>query len=266
MSRLPRVVSTAAEATEVPANEPVTFEFRDKPSGGTEGRHSDETRQIAEQAARQVALAQRETLAAHLNSVETGLQAAGVEYATARQNYDAAVATGDHAAAADAVAQMNAIQNRAMTMAQGRDELTAELRRPPQPTARDVHSYIDSMQGLQDAERRWLHDHPDSLMGENLQRLDLAYKDASMRGIARGTPAYFEFFEDRLGYRSTPVPRSGSAATPSAFEPDWKPRGQITLSPAQIQAARDTGLTIEEYAKEAMRLAELKKAGHYQDH
>jgi hypothetical protein len=151
----------------------------------------------------------------------------------------------------------------------------------PQIVGDPVEHHINSMPGLLDAERTWLKSHRE-LMTDNRKnaRLQAAYFDAEDAGHPRGTPEYFDFIEQKLGYKKAPariepeeddepeertpiVAAPVSRETPSAGT--GKPSStRITLSPLQREAAKNAGISDLEYAKQLIRLQEAKEGGHLQ--
>ena len=64
----------------------------------------------------------------------------------------------------------------------------------------------------------------------------------------------------RVGY-SAPVSRS----IPSGGSGRRSSPGKVTLSPQEVEAAKITGLTIEQYAKEKIEYQRQLEAGEYRD-
>ena len=47
--------------------------------------------------------------------------------------------------------------------------------------------------------------------------------------------------------------------------PGARPRGKITLSPSEVEAARISGLTVEQYAAEKLKYEGMRERGEYRD-
>jgi hypothetical protein len=84
----------------------------------------------------------------------------------------------------------------------GRQALEQRLNQPlprPQQQPVTVDQIINNMP-LTSEERAYLRQHPELIRDPvNNKRLEVAYLDAQARGIARGGPEYFDFFNNRLG-------------------------------------------------------------------
>jgi hypothetical protein len=119
-------------------------------------------------------------------------------------------------------------------------------------------------------ERTWLKAHPDALMDAGRKaELDAAYVRATRQGLVRGTDAYFEFIEKDMGYTkpakadgeertsivSAPVSRDSRSAATGRVQSN-----QITLSPAEREAARNMGVTDIAYARGKLQLQQNKAA------
>ena len=82
----------------------------------------------------------------------------------------------------------------------------------------------------------------------NIARLQAYYHETVERGIDRDSDAYFSHFNDRFG-------RSGNG------RPQHPDMPKVSLT--RHEAARISGISNEEYDKQARRLQELKRQGHY---
>jgi hypothetical protein len=162
------------------------------------------------------------------------------------------------------------IQNGQAELSEYAEKMQQRAQQPQQqqPQYRDVHDMIDrGFPDLRDDERKWLHEHPDAITGPgNMQRLDLAYRDAGARGIQRGSPEYFDFFNDRLGYELKDYRREPSDPVSQILESTREERPQrgqklreVTLSKEQRDAARFSGVSEEEYARGVRDLEYLKR-------
>jgi hypothetical protein len=158
-------------------------------------------------------------------------------------------------------------------------------------TANDI---INAMPNLMPGERGWLEkaaaQKPELLTTQQGQRrLEVAYYDATEAGLQRDTPEYFQFFDERFGFsngnleqtterpvqQQQPVRQrqpSRQAAAPVSRGSHNVSTGRhresgsrVQLTPQQRDAARFSGVDEVTYAKNLLKLQELKRQGHYQD-
>jgi hypothetical protein len=184
----------------------------------------------------------------------------------------------------------------------GREELNQRLWRarpdeaeppppPPKPPQQqwqqppDVEAVLTRLPNLIDEERDWIRQHADSVITPQNQKLmKAAFIESERRGLKRGSPEYFAHFADRLGYNeggytaaqpsrhvqrdvseyptednrrvAAPVSRGGGGTAERL--------GQVFLNEAMREAARVSGISEAEYARQMVRLREPKKRGYYQ--
>jgi hypothetical protein len=221
------------------------------------------------------------------DAVANALNAAQQQAEMAEAAYAAALAGGDNVQAARQMRAMTEASARIVTLQSGKDELeqriaSAKTQQPPQLQQQAQPQNIDELLGrmpnLMPQEKDWIREHPDSLLDPaNQRRMDLAFTDAVQRGIIRGTPEYFEFFEDRLGYKKmeqrtseereerapasggprygAPVTRGGSSGGSA------ESKTRVTLTPQERDAARISGISEVEYARGKLKMLEAKRAG-----
>lgn len=223
------------------------------------------------------------------NSVVNGLSAAEAEADAAAQAYQVALEAGDHKAATEAQRRLSRAEARALQYSDAKTDLdarreAAKTAPPPQRQQQQqpsIETYIDGMQGVGAEGKAWLKKHPDAITNAAKNaRLQAAHFDALDAGHGMESPAYFEFIETRLGYRQPPPqhrddehddpPQHRSpivSAPPSRDVPSPSSGRQsatrITLTPEQREAARISGVTEIEYARNLLRLNEEKARGNY---
>lgn len=232
---------------------------------------------------------QLDTVASALAGAEREADAAEAEMISAKQR-------GDVAAEVKAQRALMQAEQRIATLRAGKDELEVVAKQRPTPAAppvvlnSNVEAILAQLPNLIDAEREWIRRNPESITDPNNQQaMQVAFRDAQKRGLQRGTPEYFAFFEDRLGIepddggdggdyeeeppvRQTRQPRASAPAqrrvsapvSPSggARGPALRP-GQIRLTEQQREAARISGVDEETYARGVARLAYEKSQGMY---
>lgn len=143
-----------------------------------------------------------------------------------------------------------------------------------------VDQYIDQLPNLLPSQRDWLREHPDALTDtrKNL-RLQGAHVEAEDQGLRPGTVKYFNYLEERLGYKepadedegavedrdeprtTVSAPPSRSATNPGTGRPS---NTRITLTPEQREVARLSGIDEITYARQLQKMNELKASGHLQ--
>ena len=162
---------------------------------------------------------------------------------------------------------------RAKTAAAARAKEQPEQQRASEkPT---VEQYIDQLPNLLPSQRDWLKEHPDALTDQRKNlRLQGAHVEAEDKGLRPGTAKYFSYIEERLGYKEreqeeedtvseeprTPVsaPPSRSATNPATGR---STATRITLTPAQREAARDSGVDEITYARNLQKMQQMKADG-----
>ena len=170
-----------------------------------------------------------------------------------------------------------------------------QQQRPPP----SIEEQLAQMPQLLDSERQWARKHPDLFSDPNqLKILEGAYLKWQRSGQPRGSPEYFRYFDQELGYNQeqpaaveyddhSPAPQQEQpsmqqrppavqqqrpiAAAPVSRVPVGVERretynsGQVTLSPAEREAARFSKITEKEYARNKARLIEEKRRGLRQE-
>lgn len=252
-------------------------------------QQAQEAIRIAQQHASEAAdaqVAQEESL---YNGVLSDISAAEAEQAAARTDFATAAAAEDHAAMADAQLRMS---NAAALLNQGkRDKLYLDRQREiaktqpklqprqqPQPQL-TVEQYIDQMHQLSPQQKSWLKQHPDALTDQTKNgALGYFHQQAVAAGHAVNSDEYFAALETGLGYRkpetnghqpeperkasmpvSAPVQRSAPSMTNGAPASPTR----VELTPEQREHARIAGVDEVTYARNVLRLQELKRQGHY---
>lgn len=261
-------------------------------------------RQYGTQQATEAAVAKHEKTKSDYDTVASALDMAESAASAAEQAYAEAWQKGDGLGVAKAQRAIADAQYRINTLRAGKDELEQAVRvapqpAPPPPTAADANVELvlnrlraspQNPNGLRPPEEDWIRQHPQAIDPGNELELRAAFLASQKRGLARGSPEYFEFLSERMGfdndaggdgepeYEEEPVyqppvrqeQRPRVAAPPSrGNNGGGLPPGKVMLTEAQRQVARLSmpGLSPEraefEYAKGMVRLANDKKQGLY---
>jgi hypothetical protein len=241
----------------------------------------------------QVARINRERRQAEYDSVVNAITAEQANAENAQAALQAAWAASDHVAAAEAQRRLSRSEARLVQLEGWKDTEDSRPDEPvvqqqPQPqstqAARSASDIVNQMTALIPEERRWLLEHPELVTDPRRQQeLQGTYYAAERAGLARGTPEYFQFFEERLGLvsdngqdreppRKAPPARRGNVQAPVSRSGTNLSNGRqqedgtkIHLTAQQRQAAKWSGISEREYAKQLKKLQELKSAGYYDE-
>jgi len=275
------------EKTEPAEESPLQKQLDDMRKAEAEARRQLAESQAREAAAIQAANQRGEALyqaegareQAQYDAVLNAIGAAESEASRAENDYAAAMAASDFVAAAAAQRRLSIATTRLVQLEDGKAAFEARTEpakhEPLRPQAVDP---IDANPNLSGRQKEWLKGHRDAQSNPaQLARLGAAHWDALAAKHQQDSDGYFQFLEERLGYRqaakqdpepepyrsmpmSAPVTRESPSINGGSVRPT-----QITLSPAQREAARISGVSDVEYAKNYMRLQALKRDGHYQE-
>lgn len=236
----------------------------------------------AERAEHELRLSRTQVVSAETDLVQTGLAGAQAELASAKQELKSAGEAADWDKMGEAQAKIARAASDIRTYERAAAELSERkemVSHQPEAPLTDAHQIIDRMQILP-TEKEWLRTHPDAIMDQGRKiELDAAYIQATRKGLVRGTPAYFSFLENFMGYndgeggeRRDNASRNGgdsereiTVAAPVSRETrssaNGQPNGgnQVLLTPEQRDMARSMGLTDVQYAQGVARLREEKK-------
>lgn len=233
--------------------------------------------------------ARREAEQSQLDSILNALGAAQTEAEAAQGAYEAALASQDYRMAAEAQRKISRAEAKILQLENGKEAYEARIQeqarqleqQPAQPQQQTPDQIINNMQGLVPSEREWLRKHPELITDpKNNRILEAAFYEAERRGLQRGTDKYFEFFDERMGFKQTdeddemaeePVRTQQRVSAPPSRSAPSVTRGneapsKITLSPQQREAAKWAGIDEVTYAKNLLKLQQLKRNGQYTDH
>lgn len=223
---------------------------------------------------------------AEYDAILNAIGAAESEADGAQRDIALASEGNDAKGVAEASRRLARAESRLIQLQDGKDAIeraktaaaTKAKEEPVRPRqAPTVEQYIDQLPNLLNSQREWLKRHPDT-MTDNRKNMKLqgAHVEAEDQGLGVGTSEYFEYLEQRLGYkkaetmddeddtpRRAPVsaPPSRSATNPSNGRQASNTR--ITLTPEQREMARLSGIDELTYARQLQKLNTLKSEGHY---
>lgn len=253
-----------------------------------EKRLADEQRRArqAETAARNLAqeAVQFRTVAerSHHENLKSALNAAQSDQETHKKDYMNFLEAGDFANAAEAQAKMSRAAARIVdaekSLAAFEVEREAEIKNPQRQTAlepaapasdADILSGIDKNPNWLPKEKEYLKAHPELLTdAQKNAELGIAYNRAMSKNISRGTPEYFAFLDEFMGFKKAEtrddtdeIPANGApvrrenAGGRAAVKP-----GQVKLTPEQREIVRNMGISEIGYAKNHLKLQAEKAA------
>lgn len=243
-----------------------------KAAQDTSKTRAAEAERQAQQAAAQLAAMRQNAEASQYDSVVTMLGAAQMEVDSAKRDIVLAGAAQDYAALADAQERLAAAKAHMIGLEQSKNSYESQAKNPPKPT---VEQMIDANTNLSWDERNWLKQHPEAMTdpGKNA-RLNAAYFEAMDRNLQRGSRDYFEFIEEKLGYREAPKQQEPVrqqqeessimvAAPPSKSVPEGSGAGGkknvFTLTKEEAEVAKLAGITPQEYVKQREVLIKQKR-------
>ena len=220
------------------------------------------------------------SVSAEYESVVNAINALQSEADRAQSDLEASLAANDSRGAAEAQRRLTTASARLVSLEDGKaawdQRREWERANPPRPQAPadPVEAQIESMTHLSVKQRDWLRNHRDAMTDQAKNAyLGAAHWDAIRAGHAQDSEGYFAALEEKLGYRQATAPterRSPPVSAPVSRESPSLSTGKpttsrIELTPAQREAARISGVDEFTYAKNLMKLNDLKKNGHYQE-
>jgi hypothetical protein len=232
-----------------------------------------EAENLARQAAERAMAAQNETTDSNLHLVSGAIDSIKRDQEILKANLRDAMAIGDYDKAADLQEQMVANVSNLRQLERGYEELRQQPRiQPvaPPPQEMTVDTLIDQ---VTPKSADWLRRNRDSLPdARSIRVMARAHEDAVEYGIVPETDAYFQFVENRLGINSkrSSIPevdnvmsdasssrqrRSSPPSAPVSRQPidsSYRP-GVIRLTAEEVEHARISGVTPQEYHENKMR-------------
>lgn len=223
---------------------------------------------------------------ANLNTILNAIEANKSEADRAQADYESAIADSDHKRAAEAQRRMSRAEAQIGQLEQGKEVLEAQIQmaearaKEPPRTTDPVEA---SIARLPDPAKAWLRKNreymTDQRKNAKIQALHWQVIDEGHDAFSTG---YFESLETHLGMREKPKPKTEEVREPEPARRNppvsapvtrdvpsvttGKPAStRVTLSPAEREAAKFSGITEQEYAKQKLRLQQEKAAGHYSE-
>lgn len=238
-----------------------------------------EAERRAEVAARYAQQAQGQVDEGNLHLVNSAIETLKRETDILKANLRAAMANGDHSAAADAQEAIADVKSKLLQLENGRAALQEQAKQPRAPIER-MAPPVDPVEAvasqLSPRSAAWLRSHPEYARNPRLtQKMIAAHNLVTADGVVPDSDEYFESVERTLGIQNAPsasvasaeAPMSAAAApaqrrsSPAAAPVSRSGTGTgggrpnvVTLTPEEREIAGMMGMTAEEYGKHKLAL------------
>ena len=231
-----------------------------------------EAEAMARQATEQARMLHNEASDSNLHLVNGAIESVRRDQEILKANLRDSMAIGDYDKAADIQERMSANIENLRKLERGFEEMRQQPRLQPQPQNNELT--VENLMGrVTPKSAEWLKEHKKHLPdARSIRVMARAHEDAVDYGIVPESDAYFKFVEKRLGIekdrRSIPEveevmsgassakqKRSGPPSAPVSRQPIDSPNrpGVIHLTAAEVEAARISGITPQEYYRNKMR-------------
>jgi hypothetical protein len=189
------------------------------------------------------------------DAVTNGIAALDSQIEQATIERDQAHARGDHNNAAYWSGQIGKLESQLADMSSNYDAASEqEIQRSNIPRQATFGEYVDA-RARGPLEKEWAYKNAAFLQSPGgLQRAEAAVVNAESRGHAPNSPGLINDVNMQLF--GAPAYHDGAAPRQST---------RITLSAGQLDIAAKTGQTPKEYARNLLKLQDLKRQGMYQD-
>lgn len=224
----------------------------------------------ARAAAEQEAQTQRQAVATHQQSaydaqataIERALEASVGKLQALRTAYAAAAQNADATQMADLMEQMSYEAARKLQLEGGKAQIE-QVRK----TAAEAPAQADPLAQFTPRTRDYVRKHPELLNDRSRgYRAAAAHNEALAEGFVQDTDAYFDYMDQKLGYKQQPAQQQAPAASGPNYaappsRPDTGPRratkpNELTMTPHMRELAKMAGMTDAEWAKEYLASVE----------
>lgn len=232
-----------------------------------------EAEALARQATEQARLFHNEANDSNLHLVSGAIESVKRDQEILKANLRDAMAIGDYDKAAELQEQMASNITNLRQLERGFEEMKQQPRLQPQQAAGSEVDVDYLINNVTPRSAEWLRQNREHISDARAIRvMKRAHEDAVDFGIAPESDAYFQFVENRMGIggnkKSIPEVenvmssassgtqrRSAPPAAPVSRQPIDSPHrpGVIHLTAAEVEAARISGITPQEYYKNKMR-------------
>jgi len=273
---------TEALKTQIEALKKSNQEYLEKIEQERQGR-AEALKRIQEREA-EFGKLQEQTVNSQQDAINAALSAAQSDAESAQRDIEAAFQLGDAKASTEAYRKLARAESRILALENGKEALEREIKERSKPVEvkPEASDPLDNV-NIPPLAKRWLRQHPEYLNdARKNSKLQALHWDVVDEGYQPYSAEYFEVMEQKLGMRQAPVvhkeeeddvddasgtPRKALVSAPPSREAPslgTGPRGgKVTLTRAEKDAARISGVTEEEYAKQKLRLQQAKADGYY---
>ena len=226
----------------------------------------------AKQAMEQASLYKNDAADSNMKMIDTAIDTIKRNQEILKQNLRDAVAMGDADAQAEILMSIQKTQSDHEKLMYGKQQYEATVKAAPADPVEAMAS------NLTPRSAEWVRAHPEYARDQALtRRMVRAHEDALDEGIRPDTDEYFDYVETRLKVRQAPVQQEAAlseaststsgrrAAAPPAAPVSRSGTGTgsrpnvVTLTRAEQEAAREMGMTPQEYAENKMALVRAGK-------
>jgi hypothetical protein len=232
-----------------------------------------EAEAMARQATEQARMATNEASDSNLHLVNGAIESVRRDQEILKANLRDAMAVGDFDKAAEIQETMTSNITNLRQLERGFEEMKQQPRLQPQAAPQGELTVDTLIDRVTPRSAEWLRQHRDALPdARSIRVMARAHEDAIDYGIQPESDAYFQFVENRMGINSKrrSIPevenvmsdassskqrRSGPPSAPVSRQPIDAPNrpGVIHLTKDEVEAARISGITPQEYYRNKMR-------------
>ena len=235
-----------------------------------------EAERRAREAAELAVRAKNEAEDTNLHFVTNVIETVKRENEILKANYRDAMTVGDYDKAAEIQLSMSENASRLLQLENGKAAMESRPKEK-QPQYQPADPVDNLISQVSPASASWLDKNRDNLRNQKtIDRMFRAHADAVDDGIIPDTREYFDYIEGRLGFNNRDVDRSNEPAMSAAAAPTQRRSSPaaapvsrtgggpgsrpnvVTLTQAEAEAARASGLTEKEYY---LNKIALQKAG-----
>lgn len=237
-------------------------------------KEREEALQRAREREAQVSKIQKEVYDSQADAISSAIAAAQAELDKAELDIENAISMGDAKAQAAAIKRQTIA---AANLGRLEDGKAAAEERAKEPTPAPEVDPIDTW-NLPKITTDWLKNHRHWLTDqEKFDELRWRQREATRAGITPHTQEFLDFIEDKMNGKEPEVKVETKEEAPKSKGPivsapvsrdvpnsnGKRSPGKVTLTPAEVEAARISGISVEEYAKMKVKKAEMIASGEY---
>lgn len=230
----------------------------------------------------EVGRSRKEVFQSQHDAISTALGAAQSEAESAKRDIKTAIVNGDVDAQTDAMERLASAKANMSRLEDGKLELESRLKEAPEPRRTEIPNVESTIDGLKIPEvgKAFLREHPEFLTNSSLNiRIQNWHVEAiEDKGYKPFSADYMAYINERAGFtepepetapQPSPHRKAPIVSAPVSREPPSTPNqsrgGQITLNALEREAAKNSGISDAEYAKQKKKLMEMKANGSYGD-